>query len=256
MFAASRAQRERRVKMVSLVSRVTWESRETGERSAWSGLVERTALRVLKVDLVPTENPVPLVLLEKRGNWVFQDCPVIQEDKDQRDRVVSLDSREPMERKEPGALQVNPVQEGREDQRVLVEDVGQEVRQGNQVLRARQATTDPRAPLEREGLKDLRGQWASPDQRVLQDLPERTVCPDTQDSAEKRVFKEKLVPPAQEVLSVPRAQLERRVPSEREATLDPRAHPVSKVYLVQLARRERREILGHRERLERMVLQV
>lgn len=38
----------------------------------------------------------------------------------------------------------------------------------------------------------------------------------------------------------PRALLGRRVPSEREATLDPRAHPVSRVYQVQLARRELR----------------
>lgn len=38
----------------------------------------------------------------------------------------------------------------------------------------------------------------------------------------------------------PRARLERRVPSEREATLDLRAHPVSRVYQVQLARREQR----------------
>lgn len=220
------------------------------------GLVERTVLRVLKAGQVPTESPVPSVLLEKKGNWVFQDYQVIQEDKDQRDRVVSPDSREPMERKAAGAPPVNPVREGSEGQRVLVEDVEPEVRRANRALRARQATTDPRAHLEREGLKDLRDQWASPDQRVLQGLPERTDCPDTQDSVEKRVSKEKRVPQAQEVSLVPRAQLERRVPSEREATLDPRAHPVSRVYQVQLARRGQRETLGRRERLAKMVLQV
>lgn len=55
----SRDQREKRVRMVSQVSRGTWESKETGVSLACLGPVERMVLRVLKVELAPTESQVP-----------------------------------------------------------------------------------------------------------------------------------------------------------------------------------------------------
>lgn len=211
------------------------------------GPVERMVLRVPKADLAPTETQVPLVLLEKRVNWVFQDCQVIQEDKDRRARVVSLGSLEPTARKEPGALQANLVQEGKEVRRVPVGAEEPEVQQENLVPRAQQATMALQAGLVREGLKDLRDQWASLDQKAPLDHLERTGCPGTLVSVVRRVSKEKLVHQAQEVLSGPRDLLERLVLLVREATLDPLAHLVSRVFQGLLARRERRETLDHRD---------
>lgn len=212
------------------------------------GPAERTALRVPKAVLAPPESQVPLVLLEKRVNWAFQDCQVIQEDKDPRAQAVSQGSRVPTVRKEPGVLQANLVQEGKEVQRVLVGAVEPEVQQENQVPRAQQATTVLQARPVRGGLKDLRAQWASLDQRAPLDHLERMGCPDTLVSAEKQVSKEKLVHQAQEVLSGPRDRLERLVPLVREVTLDPLAHPESRVFQALLARREPRETLDHKDR--------
>lgn len=249
----SRGQKERRARMVSQVSRVTWESKETGVRLVCLGPVERMVLRVLKAELAPTESQAPLVLLEKRVNWVFQDCQVIQEDKDLRVQAGSLGFPEPTARKEPGVLQANLVQEGREVQQVLVGVEEPEVQPGNQVPRAQQATTVLQAHLAKEGLKDLRDQWVSQDQRAPLDHLERMGCPDTLVSVVRRVSKEKLVHQAQEELSAPRDQLERPVLLVREATLDPLAHPESKVFQVLLARREQREILDHRDPLAKTV---
>lgn len=217
------------------------------------GPVEKTVLRVQKAELVPTESQVLLVLLEKRVNWAFQDCQVIQEDKDLRARVVSLGSLEPTARKEPGALQANLVQEGREVQRVLVGLEEPEVQQENPVPRAQQDMTAPQVVLVREGLKDLRDPWASLDRRAPLDRLERTGCPDTLVSVERRVSKEKLVHQAQEVLLGPRDQLERLVPWVREATLDLPVHPESRVFQVPLAKRERRETLDLRDPPVKMV---
>lgn len=153
-----RGERERRARMVSQVSREIWESKETGVSLACLGPVERMVLRVLKADLAPTESQVPSVLLEKRVNWVFQDCQVIPEDKDLRAQAVSLGSLEPMARKEQGALQAKLVQEAKEGQRVLVGVEEPEVQQGNLAPRVHQAMTALRVDLEREGLKDLRDQ--------------------------------------------------------------------------------------------------
>lgn len=243
----SKAERERRVRTVSQVSRETWESKETGVSLACLDPVERMVPRVPKAEPAPTESQVPSVLLEKRVNWAFQDCQVIQEDKDLRARAVSPGSPELTARKEPGASPAKLVQEGREVQRVLVEVEEPEVQQENPVPRAHQDTTAHQAVPVREGLKDLRDQWASLDQRAPLDHLERTGCPDTLVSVERRVSKEKLVPQAQEVLSGPRVQLERPVPSVREATLDPPVHPESRVFQVLLARRERRETLDLRD---------
>lgn len=243
----SRGQRERRARMVSQVSRETWESKETGVSLVCLGPVERMVLRVPKVELAPPESPVRLVLLERRVNWAFQDCQVIQEDKDLRARAVSQGSLEPTARKEPGALQANLVQEDKEVQQVLVGHEEPEVQQESLVPRAQQETMGLQAGLVREGLKDLRDQWASLDQRAPLDHLERTGCPDTLVSVERRVSKEKLVHLVQEVLSGPRDQLERLGPLVREDTLDPQAHPESRVFQVLLAKRELRETLDRKD---------
>ncbi|GLD55053.1 collagen alpha-1(XI) chain, partial [Lates japonicus] len=242
-----RGQKERRVRTVSQVSRETWESKETGVKLACLDPVERMVLRVLKAELDPTENQVPLGLLEKRVNSVSQDCQVIQEDKDQRARAVSLGSLEPTARKELGVLQVNLVQEVKEVQRVLVVLEEPEVQQENQVPRAQQATTAPQAHLVREDLKDPRDLWASLDQRAPLDHLERMGCPDTLASVEKRVSKVKLVHQAQEVLSGPRDPLERLVPLVREVTLAPPVLQENRVFQVLLERREQRETLDHKD---------
>ncbi|KAA8580958.1 hypothetical protein FQN60_013916 [Etheostoma spectabile] len=152
-----------------------------------------------------------------------------------RARVVSLGSLEPTARKELGASQANLGPEGKEVQRVLVGVEEPEVQQENLVLRAQQATTALQVGLVREGLKDLRDQWASLDQRA------------------PLVSKEKLAHQAQEVLLVPRDQLERLALLVREATLGPLAHRESRVFQVLLARRELRETPDLRGPLVKMV---
>lgn len=122
------------------------------------GPVERMVLRVLKAELGPLVNLVLLVLLEKRVNWVSQDCQVILEDKDLRAQAVSLDSREPMARKEAGALLANLVREDKEVRRVPGALEEPEVPQENLDPRAQQATTVLLAHLVREDLKDHRDQ--------------------------------------------------------------------------------------------------
>lgn len=232
--------------MVSQVSRATWESKETGARLVCSGPVERMGLRAPKAELVPAASQVPSDMLERKVNWASQDCQDTRGDKDRRAPAGSQGFPEPTERKEPEALQANRVPEDREVRRVLVELVGPEVQQENQGQRAHQETTVPRARLEREDHKDLRGQWASPDRRALLAQLERMGCLDIPASVARQVSKEKLDHQAQEVLSVPRDPLEKLVPLVREATLDPLVHPENRGFQGLLARRERRETLDHR----------
>lgn len=253
---ALRAERERRERTVSQVSRETWASKETGVSLVCWGRVERTDPRVPRAGRAPTESLVPWVLLERRVNWAYRDYQATQEDKDPRAPAVSLGSPEPTARKEPGAWRANLVQGGSEVQRVHVADVGQEVRQASQALRAHRATMDHQAGLAREDLKDPRVQLVSPDRKAPLDHLERTGCPDTLANVEKRDSKERPALQAQAELWVPRDPLERLVLSAREATLDPQAHLESRVFLVPLARREQRETQDPRERPARTVLRV
>lgn len=232
--------------MVSQVSREIWESREIGVNLACTGPEERMGLRVQKAEPVLMESLVPSDLQEKRVNWEFQDYQVILEDKDPRAQVVSKGSLEPMERKEPGASQENLDPEDREDPRVLVELEVPGVQQENQVQREHQETTDLQARPEREGLKDLRDQWASQDQKAHLDLLEKMDCLDTLVSVERRVSKERLAPQVQEVWSGPRDRLERLVLLVREATPDPLVHPESRVFQEEPAKRELRETPDHK----------
>lgn len=164
-----------------------------------SGPVERMALRVLKADRVPMENLAPLVLPERRVNWVSLDCLVILEDKDPRAQAVSPGSLEPMARKEPGVSLANLAPGGKEVPQVLVVVEEPEVRQENPVLRAHQAMTALQDRPVREGLKDHRDQLVSLDQRAPMDHLERMGCPDILVSVERRVSKEKLAHQALEV---------------------------------------------------------
>lgn len=236
-----RVQRERREKMVSQVLRETWESRETGVSLGWLAHVEKMVPRVLKVELDPMESQVLLVLLERRVNWASQGCQVIQEDKDLRAPVGSQASQELTERKEPGALLENLVQEAKEVQRVHGEPEEPGVPQENQDLREQQATTALQVHPERGDLKDLRDQWVFPDQKDPLDHQEKMGCPDTLDSVEKQVSKEKRVHLVQEVLSGPRDPLERPVLLVKEVILDPRDHQESRDFQVLEAKREPRE---------------
>lgn len=159
----------------------------------WPALEEKTVLRVPKVALDPTESPGPSVLLEKRVNLVCQGCQVIQEGKDLRAPVGFRASQGPMERKAPGELLGNLVQEVSEVQQVHVGPEEQGVPLENQDPRARQATTALLVHPARGDLKDLRDPLVSPDQRGHLDHQERMDCPDTPDREEKRVSKERLV---------------------------------------------------------------
>jgi len=252
-FVALRAERERRERTVSQVLRETWVSKETGVRSACWEPVERMDLRALRAGRAPTESLVPWVWLERRVSWVSRDYQATQEDKDPRAPAVSLGSPEPTARKEPGAWRANPVQGGSEVQRVHVADAGQGVRQASQALRAHRATMDHQAGLAREDLKDPRAQLVSLDRKAPLDHLERTGCPDTLASAEKRDSKERPALPALVEWWVPRDPLERPALSAREATLDPRARLESRVFPVPLAKREQRETQDPREQPARTV---
>lgn len=205
------------------------------------GPAGRTDLRAPRAEQGPTESLAPWVLLERRENWVFQDYPATQEDKVQRVPAASRASQGPTERKEPGAWRANPVQGGKEVQRVH-EGVGVlEVLQASQALRARRAMMVHLARLAKEDLKDPRAPSGSQDQRAPLDHLERMGCPATLVSEERRDSKERQVHPAQGVSLVLRVPQERPVPSVREATLDPQVHPESRVFPALLAKREPRE---------------
>ncbi|KAJ8357143.1 hypothetical protein SKAU_G00199370 [Synaphobranchus kaupii] len=190
---------------------------------------------------------------ERRVNSEFQVYQGTQEDKGQRVRPASTDSRDPMGRKEEGAGQAKPVQEGKEVQRVHVAVEAQEVPLGSQVPRALRVMTDHRAAQEKEGLKDPRALSASQDQRDPLDQLERTGCLVTQDNEERPDSKAKLDHLALGEWLDHRVLLERRVPLGREVTQAPLVHLVSRVYLALLGRREQRVIQVLREHLGKMV---
>lgn len=239
--AASRVERERRVRTASPDSRETWVSRETGESLVFWGPVVRMVLRAPRAGRAPTESQAPWVTLVKRVSWGSPDCQAIQDDRGPRAQVASLGSLEPMEKKEAGAWQVNRGRGDREVRRVRVVDEEPEVPQASRAPRAQQATTDPQARPARGGLKDPRGRSASPDPRAHPDLQGRTVCPDTLASVERQDSKGRQAHLAPEELLAPRDPPERQAPWAREDTPDPRAPPENRVYLVLLARREQRE---------------
>lgn len=220
--------------------------------SAWLVPAEKTVLRGPKEERAPTESLDPLVLLERRGNWVSQDYQVIPDDKDLRVQVDSRDSQEPTERKVQGVSLENLVQEGKEVRRVPVVLEEPEVQRENLVQRAQQAMMVLQVHLVREDLKDHRDQWASLDPKAPLDHLERTGCLDILASEERRVSKGKLVHLVQEVSLGPRDLLERLVLLVREDTLDLLAHPVSRVFQVLLARRELRGTLDHKDPLVKM----
>lgn len=242
----------RREKMVSLASRETWVSRVTGESWACSDPEERTGLRVLRVDRVPTVSPVLLVLLGRRANWVFQDCQATQEDKALRVLLDSQDSLGPMERREPGVWQANQVQGGNEVQRVHVVLGVQEVLLESQGQRAQRAMMVHQARLAREDLKDPRAPWVSQDRRAPLDHLERTGCLVTLASVVRRVSKGR--PDHQDLpeLLAHRDPLVRLAPSAREDIRDPLALLESRDFLVLLAKRALRETPVPRELLEKM----
>lgn len=184
---------------------------------------------------------------------MFRDYQGTQEDKDPRARLDSQVSQEQTGRKEPGVSRANLVQGGNEVQRVHVVLGGQEVLQASQALRAQRATTDLLARLAREDLKDPRAPWASLDRRAPLDHLERTGCPDTLASAERRDSKERQDHLVQEEWSGLRVLPERRAPSVREDILDPQVPPESRGFLALVARREPRETQAPRELLVKTV---
>lgn len=96
--------------------------------------------------------------------------------------------------------------------------------------------------LERGGCLDLKEPTVSPDQKDLQGLQEKTVCPGTQDREEKSVSKGRWVPRGLLVSSGLRVHLERLAPWESGATLGPQVPPESKVFQVPLEKKELKEI--------------
>lgn len=161
---------------------------------------EKMALKALKEDLVQTETLGLQVQLVKRANSVYQDCPVTQEDRVQRDLQVSLDLLEPTARKELGVSLASRVQGDNEVQRVHGALGVLEVLLENQVLRAQQETMVLPAHLVKGDLKDHRAQLVSQDQKAPLVLLERMGFPATLDNVVRLVSKEKLVPRVLEVL--------------------------------------------------------
>lgn len=255
-FVVLRGGKEKREKMVSLDSRVTWVSRVTGVRLVCWDHEEKMGQRDQKVGLALAERLDPWVWPEKRVNSEFLVYLGTQEDKDQRVPLASPDFQEPTGRKEGGVWQAKLVQEDKEVQRVHVVVEVQEVPLENQAPRALLVMMDQQAAQEKEDLKDPRALSASQDQRGPLDHPEKTGCLVTQDNEERLVSKAKLDHQALEEWWDHRVLLERRVPLGREVTQAPLVHLVSRVYLVLLGRREQRVIQVLRDQLGKMGHQV
>lgn len=240
--------------MASPDSRVTWESRATGESWDPPGPGEKTAQRDPRDAPVCLEMQVRSALAVRRVNWAFLVSQVTPVDKDQRARRASKDSLEPTERRELGELLESLAHEDREDQQARGASEDHEDLQGKQ---------DPRATLEATALQDLsargvcpdlKDQPVSQDQRAHLDPPERTACPDTPDREAKLVSKAKRDPLDLLVLWDLRGRQVRLDPWEIVATQDLQAPPESKVYLVPRARKEPRVIPALPDPLVRTVL--
>lgn len=208
----------------------------------WPDPEVRTDQRARRVVQVPMVNLDPWDLLEKRANLVFRDCLAIQDVKGQRVRPVSPDSQEPTERKEPGELQGNSVQEVKEVQRVPVVHVVPEAQQESQALRAQRETTVRLAHPAREDFKGPRVPLGSQDQKAPLDHLGRMGCPVTLASGERLVSKAKLAHQDLEVLLDHRVQLEKPALMVREDILDPLVPPESKVFQVLVEKKVQREI--------------
>lgn len=226
--------------MDSLASREIWESRVTGV--SWDLLDPevRTDLRGPRVAPVFLEMLALLDPTVKRANWVFQGCQDIQEDQDQRDLRDSKVSPEPTERKEQGDLQGRLAQEDREDQRGLVERGDQGDQQEKLDQRVPQEVMAPQDLPARGVFQGLKDQQDSPDQRAHPDLLGKMVCPATLDREERLVSKARLAhldPQEWLDLRAPQVRLDQW---ESVAIQDPQAHPVSRVFLDLLAKRELR----------------
>lgn len=243
------------MKTVFQVSREIWVSKATGVSSDWLVPEVRMDQRARRVVRAPMVKLVPWALQEKRANLVFRDYLAIRDVKGQRVRPVSPDSQEPTERKEPGVWQENPVQGDKEVQRVHVGVVVLEVQQENQALRAQQAMMAHLVHLVREDPKGPRVLLVSQGQKAPLDHLERTGCPVTLASAERRDSKAKLGHLDQEVLSGLRVQQERLAPLVREDILDPLVLLESKVFQVLLEKKVQREIQVLRAVLEKTDLQ-
>lgn len=215
---------------------------------------EKMDPRDQRVVQVSQEMPVLLAQLVRRVNLEFPDCQDTQEDKDQRDLRVSKVSLAPTERKELGEQQGSLAHADREDQRVLEEKEDQEDQQGKPDQRVTQEMMAHQDLQARGVCQDLRDQQVSQDQRALLDLQGKTDCPDIPDREERPDSK------ARPALLVLQAWLDLRDQQVRldqweiAATLDPQAHPVSRVYLELQGKKEPRVIPVPLAQLVRMVL--
>lgn len=145
------------MKMVSLASKVTWASKETGGKLAPLALGVRMDPKVPKVALAPMETQVPLGLQERRENSECQDCQDTRAGRAPRAPSDSQDFQEPMERRAHGALLANQVRGGSVVRRVHVEKEAPGEALGNLAQRATLVVMAPLVLLEKgdhQGLKD------------------------------------------------------------------------------------------------------
>lgn len=180
------------MKMVSLASKVTWASKETGGKLDPPALGVRMGLKVPKVALAPMEIQGLLGLLERRENSVCQDCLGIQAGRAQRAPSASQDFQEPTERRAHGALLANQVQEGSVVQRVHVGKEAPGEALENLAQRATLVVTAPLVLLEKGDHQGLKDRLDFLDQKAPLVLLGRMDCLGTLDREEKLVSKARL----------------------------------------------------------------
>lgn len=239
---ASKVAKERRERMGSPASKVTWVLRVTRARVVFKDPEVRTDLRAPRASQDLVERPALSDWLERRGSSESQDCPGTLANKAPRARTDSLDSPGQTERREQGESPAKQALEGNVAQRVHVEAVVREDRQENQAQRAPQAMMDLLALLERGDPKALKDPLVCLDLKDQMALQEKTGCPAILDSEERRASKERPDLLDLEGWLDHRVQLERSAPAESEDIQDPLDHLVSKVYLEPLEKRAEREI--------------
>lgn len=228
------------MKTASLGLKATWESRETGERSAHLVRGEKTALKVQRVVVVPM---VILVLWGppgRRESSACQDCRGTPEDKGQRVLLDSLASRAPTERRVAGGHQESRGHGDSEAQRVPGAKEARGASRGSPALRATLEVMVQPALQESGDPTDPKDPRASPDPRVPRDLQARTGSRDILGREARLASK------ARPALQDPQASSALRVPPEKRvrwasvATLGPLAPLVNRVSQVLLEKKGRR----------------
>lgn len=235
--------KERRVKRVSLDSKVTWVLRVIRVRVEFQAQEARMVLRALREDRAPLATQVPLDCWVRRASWVFQVCQATQDVRGRRDLLASQDSQGPTERREHGVCLENQVQEERGAPRDPGDREDQEEPQENQDQRVHLVVMVHQGHQEREVFLDHKVLMGSQDQKDLLVLLVKMESLDILDREEKWVSKVKLEPLDLQVLWDYRVLQENLVLWEREDILAHLDHQESKDWQAHLEKKVPRETL-------------